>query len=91
MITAKIAYDYLLINNPDVLQKAEDFLKPLQYLTKHEGKHSFVEAAVFADDIKLRGFNDQSPWHYIDQPFLDNFNTTVFPEIFNVTWSINYM
>ena len=35
--------------------------------------------------------SDQSPWHFVDQPFFDHFNTTVFPEKFNVTWSIDYM
>jgi len=70
---------------------AEAVLQPLTYMNTHEKDHMFVESATFADDIKDKGFNDQSPWHYIDQPFMDNFNTTVFPEQFNVTWSIDYM
>ena len=88
MITARVAYDSL---SPEVISKAEAFLKPLQYMNHHEANHSFVESATFADDIKDRGFNDQSPWHFIDQPFFDHFNTTVNPENFNVTWSIDYM
>ena len=91
MLTAKVAYDHLRINNPDVLKKAEDILKPLQYMNKHEDKHSFVECATFADDLKNRGMSDQSPWHFIDQPFLDGVFPTVFPEQFNVTWSVEYM
>jgi len=64
----------------------------LSYLNKHEQNHTFVECAVFADDIKGKGWNDQSPWHFIDQPFFDgDFVTTVFPEKFNVTWSVDYM
>jgi hypothetical protein len=74
-----------------VIPKAEAFLAPLSYLNKHEANHKFVECATFADDIKDKGFNDQSPWHYTDQPFFDHFNTTVYPENFNVTWSIDYM
>lgn len=66
-------------------------LLPLQYMNHKEGNHSFVESATFADYIKDRGFTDQSPWHFIDQPFFDNFNTTVNPENYNVTWSIDYM
>jgi len=74
-----------------VLEYAEEQLKPLQYLNHMEDKHSFVECATFADYIKDRGFSDQSPWHFIDQPFFDGYNTTVLPEKFNVTWSIDYM
>ena len=62
------------------MPKAEAWLQPLTYMNQHEKDHMFVESATFADDIKDKGFNDQSPWHYIDQPFFDNFNTTVFPE-----------
>lgn len=92
MITAKIAYDYLMEHNPEVVAKVEEVLKPTSYLTTHEANHIFVEAATFADDLKLKGFNDQSPWHFIDQPFFDGIaNHTVFPENFNVTWSIDYM
>jgi hypothetical protein len=60
-------------------------------MNEHEGNHTFVECATFADDIKDKGFSDQSPWHFIDQPFMDHFNSTVYPESFNVTWSIAYM
>ena len=61
-------------------------------MNEHEKDHMFVECATFADDIKDKGLNDQSPWHFIDQPFFDEgYNTTVYPEQFNVTWSIDYM
>lgn len=75
-----------------MIQKAEAMLQPLTYMNQHEDKHMFVECATFADDIKDKGFSNLSPWHFTDQPFLDEgFNTTVFPENFNVTWSIDYM
>jgi len=60
-------------------------------MNQHEANHTFVECATFADDIKDKGMSDQSPWHFVDQPFFDHFNTTVYPENFNVTWSIDYM
>lgn len=61
-------------------------------MNEHEKDHMFVECATFADDIKDKGLSDQSPWHFIDQPFFDEgFNKTVYPESFNVTWSIDYM
>lgn len=79
-------------NSPEVIPKAEALLEPLTYLNEHEDKHMFVECATFADDLKDKGLSAQSPWHFIDQPFFDEgFNTTVFPENFNVTWSIDYM
>ena len=58
MLTAKIAYDHLKETNPDVLKKAEEILKPIQYMNEHEGNHSFVECSTFADDIKDRGMSD---------------------------------
>ena len=91
MLTAKIAYDYLQETNPDVLKKAEEVLKPIQYMNKHEDKHSFVECATFADDLKERGMSDQSPWHFTDQPFLDGYFPSLTTENQNVTWSVDYM
>ena len=91
MITARIAYDYLQQVAPEVIPKAETMLKPLKKYNHHEGNHTFVECATFADDIKNIGFSGISPYHYIDQPFFDHFNTTVLPEPFNVTWAIPNM
>jgi hypothetical protein len=31
-----VAYDELVKNEPEVLKKAEELLKPLQYVNKHE-------------------------------------------------------
>lgn len=87
-----MAYDELIKTSPETVQYAEKLLEPLSYLNEHEQNHTFVECATFADDIKGRGFDDISPWHFIDQPFFDeNFNTTVYPEAFNVTWAIKNM
>jgi len=33
-------------------------------LKKREGDHIFVEAAPFADDIKMAGAHFQSTWHF---------------------------
>uniref|UniRef100_A0A7S3IN08 Uncharacterized protein n=1 Tax=Strombidium inclinatum TaxID=197538 RepID=A0A7S3IN08_9SPIT len=78
--------------NPSIVAKVEHSLKPLSYLNEHEQNHTFVECATFADDIKGKGFSDQSPWHFIDQAyFMDNFTTPVAPEKFNVTWAIGNM
>lgn len=48
----------------------------------HEKDHSFTECATFADDIKETFGNWQTPWHFIDQPYLDEPGTTVddFPD-----------
>ena len=60
--------------------------------TSHEDKHSFVECATFADDIKKSGFAGATgAWHYIDHPFMDDYDTEVLPEHYNVTWSVGYM
>jgi len=91
MITARVAYDYLQEVAPEVLTKAEALLKPLQSWNEHEGNHSFVECATFADDIKDIGFDGISRYHYINQPFFDNYTTDVPLKPFNVTWAIPNM
>jgi len=40
-------------------------------LTQHEDKHSFVECATFADDIKYHAGGWQGDFHFIDQPFIE--------------------
>ena len=40
-------------------------------MTDKEGDHPFVECATFADEIKGKGGRYQSPWHFVDQPYLD--------------------
>ena len=48
----------------------------------HERDHRFTECATFADDIKTTWGAWQTPWHYMDQPYLDEPGTTIedFPE-----------
>lgn len=43
----------------------------------HEKDHPFTECAVFADEIKATFGKFQSPWHFINQPYLDEEGTTV--------------
>lgn len=47
---------YLKASNPDI--------------TTDEGSHPMTECATFADNIKGEGYSFQSPWHFIDQPYL---------------------
>lgn len=64
-------------------------LAGLSIFTTFEGDHPFVECATFADEIKDEGFEDQSHWHYVDTPlFAEEYSAQVYPEIYNVTWSI---
>ena len=64
-------------------------LSGLSVFTTFERDHPFVECATFADEIKDEGFDDQSHWHFVDTPLFDgNFSTYIYPEKYNVTWSI---
>ena len=47
-----------------------------------EGAHPFTECATYADEIKESWGGFQSPWHFINQPYLPDDGTTVddFPE-----------
>ncbi|TNV81471.1 hypothetical protein FGO68_gene15787 [Halteria grandinella] len=92
LITARIAYDHLLLTNPAIIAKAEHLLAGLSIFTTFEGDYPFVECATFADEIKDEGFEDQSHWHYVDTPlFAEGYSAQVYPEIYNVTWSISEM
>jgi len=60
LLTARRAQDLLTTENPAVLEAAQTMLKSLNKnyasLTSHEGAHSFVECATFADVIKNLGY-----------------------------------
>lgn len=58
-----------------------------------EDKYPFVECATFADAIKKDGFADQSSWHYVNTPLVeDSFAASVPPPVLiNVTWAIEEM
>ena len=79
LMVNRVAYESLLKENPAVLAKANAILDTLRdadpTLVKGESKHSFVECATWADDIKGRGGTFQSSWHFKDQPFLDEGGT----------------
>jgi len=50
--------------------------------TTSEKDHPFVECVTFADNIKSKGGNYQSNWHFVDTPFYDgqgSFNITEDP------------
>jgi len=72
--TARIAYDILQKDSPDVLAKANTILHNMSnYETKKaEKNYPFVECATYGDNFKYHGGIYQKEWHFIDQPFLDN-------------------
>ena len=77
LITAKIAYDILLEEDPAALDAANTVLAQLKKdgsdipaLSK-EKNYPFVECAPFADTIKGQGYSFQSDWHFVNNPYLD--------------------
>ena len=77
---ARIAYEKLSSENPDILDRANGILTGIASYTELEKDHPFVECATFADEIKGTGWNDQSHWHFVDEPFFDGFTRDVAPE-----------
>ena len=72
-------------NNPDIVQKVNDFLIPFKEYnpswTYKESNYSFVECSLTADHIKWRGGGHQSIWHYITNPFYnEGGDATTFPD-----------
>ena len=76
MLVAKVAYDDLDNNHPDILEKVNKVLSTLNqtqpYLTQKENNYPFVECATLPDDMKYSGWEWQSEWHYVDNPFFDD-------------------
>lgn len=70
LLVARIAFDLLENEAPEKLQLAQALLDKYSK-NSDEGKHSFVECATYADDIKGKGGAFQSGWHFIDTPYLD--------------------
>jgi hypothetical protein len=81
LLTARRAYDLLEVENPYILGLVNAKLAPLKKdypsITFEEGDHPFVECATFADVIKGRGYSWQSPWHFVDQPYVDTPGKTI--------------
>ena len=83
-IVARRAEDLLAQNYPDVLAAAVAELKVLQddfpKDVPSEKDHPFTECARFADEIRSPNttWGDwQFPWHFIDQPYLDEPGTKI--------------
>ena len=88
MIIARIAYEELKNNDPVTLLVVEQELEALKQFTK-EDKHSFVEAAIWHDDIKEVGWTSFTPMHYVETPYItDNYSGDIYNEPMNVTWAI---
>merc|ERR1712038_71469 len=51
-------------------------------LMTNEGNNPFTECATWADDIKGKGYDFQSPWHFINTPYYDEEGTSAkdFPD-----------
>jgi len=56
LLTARVAYDQLIADAPEVLQMVEQKLSVIAMFIGSEKDHPFVEAATFADFIKNSGF-----------------------------------
>ena len=54
---ARIAYEELQINRPDVLDMANGMLQGLSDYTSFEKDFPFVECATWADEIKEEGLD----------------------------------
>lgn len=76
LLTARIAYDLLLEEDPAALEAANAMLAVLKadsdiLALAHENNYPFVECAPFADTVKGQGYSFQSDWHYVDNVYLD--------------------
>jgi len=92
MLVARVAYDKIMAVNPALMDKANTILAGISQFTTLESKYPFVECATFADEIKNEGFDDQSHWHFVDNPFYDQgFTANIAPNEYNVTWAIGEM
>lgn len=73
ILIARIAHDILQMENPQALQKAQEVLSILkdEPTTDSERDYRFVEAAPYADIIRMRGGSYQADWHFVNYAILD--------------------
>jgi len=91
MIISRIAFDELKSKNSTLLSVIEREIDILKKFS-NENNHSFVEAAIWADDNKEIQFNQFTQWHYSNNPVVDpDFSGDIPIENMNVTWAINEM
>jgi len=80
LLIARQAQSILEQNNPEVLTAVLNEMKSLQKyhasLMTNEGNNPFTECATWADDIKGKGYDFQSPWHFINTPYYDEEGTS---------------
>jgi len=68
MLVAQVAKLDLLQNHPEVYPYAEDTALLLAPFTFNLST-SFIESAVWPDDIKRTGWNFWDDWHFLDRPY----------------------
>jgi len=85
-LTAQIAYNDLIANNPRALEVANDILSILK---EFKSVNKFVEAAAWTDDIKPLGLEAWANWHFEGSPKTNEACSTVSASDHNLNWSIN--
>jgi len=68
MMTAQVAKLDLLSRHPEVYPYAEDIALLIAPFTFNLS-NTFIESAVWADDIKNLGWGFWSSWHFVDRPY----------------------
>lgn len=68
MLVAQIAKQDLLENYPNIYKRAEDISLFVKGLTSNLSD-TFIESAVWMDDIKNEPWNSFFEWHFIDRPY----------------------
>ena len=68
MLVAEIAKQDLLKNNPEVYKRAEEISLFVKGLTGNL-TDTFIESAIWLDDIKTEGWNALFTWHFVDRPY----------------------
>lgn len=68
MLVAQVAKQDLLARYPNVYKRAEDLALVLKGKTNNLSD-TFVESAIWMDDIKPDGWNALENWHYTDRPY----------------------
>ena len=76
-------------DDPLIIQKTNKLLRVLQQFTSLEDKFQFVECSTVADEARMKGFDDTTHMHYVDEPIKDlGFEGEVELDKTNVTWAM---
>ena len=88
MSVAEVAKQDLIERFPEVYERAENISLMVKGLTNNLSD-TFIESAVWMDDIKLAPWDSFFSWHFINKPYNPTGLSTPPIETYNSVYAVN--